>query len=195
LFPGLTEALRRNSASSVSPGGVRTTLVKDSSRKTVRVHRLEGPDPGYAGGAVVSKADEGVVLKSDAGVRAVRIPSGSRVWKEFDVTIAEIEIGDWVDAKGTPQADGSLLADSGRVFVNIGRRDGKVQVVSAGQVSIETAKGSVQSLELSPRLEVLDLQSGAVSTRGIADIQSGMQIGAVGLRLPGGGFRATRIWH
>jgi hypothetical protein len=144
---------------------------------------------------VVSKADEGVVLKSDAGVRAVRIPSGSRVWKEFDVTIAEIEIGDWVDAKGTPQADGSLLADSGRVFVNIGRRDGKVQVVSAGQVSIETAKGSVQSLELSPRLEVLDLQSGAVSTRGIADIQSGMQIGAVGLRLPGGGFRATRIWH
>jgi hypothetical protein len=65
-------------------------------------------------------------LRSDARVRAVRIPSGAVVWKEFDLAPNAIAVGDWVDVKGTPLYDGSLLAKSGWLFVNIGRRDGVV---------------------------------------------------------------------
>lgn len=157
------------------------------------LRKLDGPDPTYAGGEVVEKTLEVVILKSDTGVRAVRIPAETVIWKEFDVKLDAIQLHDWLDVKGEPQPDGSLLAQSGWVFVNIGRRNGVVEDLLAGGLVIRHAKGT-EYIELSSRLEVISAHDGKPLTGGVAALRRGAQIGMVGLRLPNGGFRATRIW-
>ena|SRR2546425_12487002 len=159
----------------------------------VDVRQMSGADPTYAGGEVVMRTAEGVILQSAKGGRAVRIPSGTVVWKEFEVTPSAIELHDWVDVKGTPLADGSLQAQSGWVFVNIGRREGVVDSVSSRGLTMKHNKGT-ETIELSPKLEVIHASNGAPLAGGIAALKPGAQIGAVGLRLPNGSFRATRIW-
>ena len=188
-------AAQKGSNSSPPPRGQESWQASSAGVSTVAVHTIEGPDPGYAGGAVAGMSDQGLVLRTEVGTRFVRIPDGSRVWKEFDIGIADVHVGDWVDAKGTPQNDGSLLAESGWIFVNIGRRDGIVRAVAEGTIAIEVETGEVQLIELSTRLQVLDLRAGTVVAGGISSLKPGMQIGLVGLRLPEGGFRATRIWY
>lgn len=157
------------------------------------VQRMIGPDPTFAGGKVVAKTSEGVILQSAAGVRAVRIPAGTVVWKGSDMTPDAIQLQDWVDVKGTPLEDGSLLARSEWIWVNIGRREGVVKEVSPGAVTLKHNKGT-ERIEVAPTLEVIRTSDGAPHVGGIAALKPGTQIGAVGLRLPGGGFRATRIW-
>lgn len=177
LYPGVADAARRGIRSPTA------SVVPDPG----------GPDPTYAGGEVVSIDAGGVVLHTPSTARAVRLPNDTKVWKEFDVTPAEIDLGDWVDVKGQPQVDGSLLATSGMVFVNIGRRDGTVENVSSQVMTVRNEHGS-HDLELSRVLEVVHGGDGSLLPRGLADIAVGSEIGAVGLRLPRGGFRATRIW-
>ncbi|HXF68316.1 MAG TPA: DUF5666 domain-containing protein [Thermoflexus sp.] len=173
-------------------------LVKHESRfsstgSRATVYRLEELDPTYAAGEVIEKLPEGVILKSDLGLRAVRIPPDTKVWKEFETTPEVIQLHDWLDVKGTPLPDGTLLAHSGWVFVNIARRDGKIREWSSEGLVLEHNKG-LEAIELSPRLEVIRASDGQPIPEGPAALRPGMIIGAVGLRLPDGRFRATRIW-
>lgn len=157
------------------------------------VRRLMGPDPTYAGGEVIEKTPQGVILQSFTGLRAIRIPPGTVVWKEFETTPEAIQLHDWLDVKGTPLDDGTLLAQSGWVFVNIGRREGVIEGLSAGGLVLRHSKG-VETIELSPRLEVISASTGQSLPGGPGALKPGLLIGAVGIRLPNGGFRATRIW-
>ena len=169
---------------------------EESAQVEPVVRSMDGPDPDFAGGVVVSKTSEGVVLKSDAGIRAVKIPSSIEVWKEFHVSPDVIALGDWVDARGKAQADGSLLADSKMVWVNIGRLNGTLVSTSTDSIQISTTQG-IRTLELSSGLEVVSIRDPAVQqplSDGIQGLSTGSFVGAVGLRLPDGGFRATRIW-
>lgn len=186
LYPGLTraagvaEARTAGRSLATTPGGT--------------LQQVVGPDPSFAGGEVVAKTADGVVLQSGTTVRAVRIPPTTVVWKEFEVTPDVIQLQDWLDVKGTPLADGSLLARSGWVFVNIGRRDGIVgQVASPTSLVVQHEKGTY-TMELSPRLEVISAEDGSLLPGGLARLTPGTPFGAVGLRLPNQGFRATRIW-
>jgi hypothetical protein len=187
LYPGVADSLGRTTR------GPAASAADVPSRPSVKVERMDGPDPSYAGGEVVEKVGEGLVLKADTGVRAVRIPSDTVVWKEFDVTPDAIGLGDWVDVKGTPLADGSLLARSGWVFVNIGRYEGALEAVSGRGLTLRTDSG-LRTIQLSSRLEVIRADDGRAVAGGIAALRPGTRLGAVGLRLPEGGFRATRIW-
>jgi hypothetical protein len=186
FYPGL---VRGAAASGAEP----TALPAGAGAK--EVIRVEGPDPGFAGGEVVSKTTDGVVLRSELGVRAVRIPSETVVWKEFDVTADAIDVGDWVDVRGTPLADGTLQARSGWIWVNIGRRDGVLERVSPTALKLKSERGDSQGIELSPRLEVIDPEDGLPLPGQVRALRPGMHVGAVGLVLPNGGFRATRVWR
>ncbi len=110
LYPGIqapsTGAMLDSPRGPTSPGAIPKGDVR----------QMKGPDPSYAGGQVVEKTTDGVILKSDAGVRAVRIPAETVVWKEFDVKPDVIQLDDWLDVKGEPLPDGTLLARSGWVF-------------------------------------------------------------------------------
>lgn len=163
------------------------------------VMEMNGPDPTYAAGKVIEKNSDGIVLQSAAGVKKVKFPYQMVVWKEFDVTPEAIEINDWVDAKVTPLEDGTFLAKSGWVFVNIGRMDGWVDQISVNSeklntLTVRTTKQGQKSIELSQKLEVISAKDGLPLSGHISALASGIEIGAVGLRLSDGGFRATRIW-
>jgi hypothetical protein len=180
-------------ASFFYPGAADAAFRRLNASKTVLPDPL-GPDPTYAGGEVVSKNASGVVLATPATTRAVRIPSDRVVWKEFEGDFGLIDLRDWVDVKGEPQVDGSLLATSGMIFVNIGRRDGFVHAISHRGVGLTDAAGRSHSLEFSSRLEVIDSADGTPLPNSWMDLPVGIHVGAVGLLLSNGGFRATRIW-
>lgn len=153
---------------------------------------ISGPDPTFASGEVVTKTDASVLLQTEVTARVVRIQPGPTVWKEFDVTINEIQIGDWVDAKGTPQVDGSLAARPGWAWVNIGRTDGVITSADGAGVVVAHSHGS-RRLTFSSTLEVIHRDETPVSGH-TAALTPGTTIGAVGLRLSNGDIRATRIW-
>lgn len=186
-------------ASFMYPGlaGVAQSLSDRSSTATeirsLSAIQLVGADPSFATGEVVDKTAEGVVIKSAEGARAIRIPAGTLVWKEVPVPSHVIQLGDWLDVKGTPLEDGSLRARSGWIFVNIGRRSGIVLSYSAKGLTIKNNKGA-ETLELSSALEVIWASTDAAIPGGVSALSPGAHVGAVGLRLANGGFRATRIW-
>lgn len=156
------------------------------------VDQVVGPDPGFASGRVVDRTETGVILESGAGVRAVRFQPDTVVWKEVFRNHQVVQIGDWLDVRGTPLPDGSLRARSQWVWVNIGRRDGVIEHVGSDHLNLMTRRGPVK-VELSPVLEVvgegdIPLQGGRTA------LVPGMTVGTVGLRLPDGGFRVTKLW-
>lgn len=181
LYPGAAEAGR----------AMRTRATDGAPNSSVTA--INGSDPTYAGGEVVGRSSEGVVLQTSNAVRAVRMPAGTVVWREYEGDIGLIQMHDWLDVKGTPGADGSLLATSGMVFANIGRADGVVSEVSGSSVVLKDSRGS-SKLDLSPRLEVVRASDGSHYSNGVHDLAAGTAIGAVGLVLPNGGLRATKIW-
>lgn len=179
LYPGAADAARQAGASR----GLRT------------IEAPQGVDPTYAGGEVIAKTADGLVLQTPETARAVRLPPDTVVWKEFEGTADLIRIGDYVDVKGEPQTDGSLLAKSGMVFVNIGRRDGVIEELGANGIKLRRHDGRGDwQIGLSRALEVIERDTGAALAGGLAALSVGQSIGAVGLLLPNGGFRATRIW-
>jgi len=192
LFPGLRGFAAASRNSGLQSGRQAVSIAGD--RPAANVHQIQGVDTSYAGGEVTAKTADGIVLKSPNGARAVHIAPDAVVWKEFNVGLVDIAIGDWVDVKGTPQPDGSLVGQSGWIFVNIGKREGVVQAVSPSGMSIQHNKGS-EAIEFSPALEVIQAGDQSPLPGGVTALVPGTQVGMVGLRLPGGGFRATRIWR
>lgn len=155
---------------------------------------LNGPDPTYAAGLVTSIDGDHFVLESATATKDILITSDDVVWKEFDLDRSAIAIGDWIDAKVVPQPDGSLAAQSGWIFANIGKRSGTFRGFDGKNVTIEgAADGATHVFSLSPRLIVERLDESPIPG-GIASFKDGQYIGAVGLVLPGGGFRATKVW-
>jgi len=184
LYPGITKA-----------AGARMEAATARAPKAA-LDAVSGPDPNMAFGTVVSKATNGVVLQyGTSKTYAVRISPDTVVWKEFDVTPDVIQLGDWLDVKGTLMADGTVLASSGWVFVNIGRREGTItQVTPAGLTFTHPSGGKVETMELSSKLDVITAKDGLAVPGHLSGLASGTAFGAVGLRLPNGGFRSTRIW-
>ncbi len=90
LYPGITKA-----------ADARTEVAIVRVPKAA-LDAVSGPDPNMAFGTVVSKATNGVVLQyGTSKTYAVRISPDITVWKEFDVTPDVIQLGDWLDVKGT----------------------------------------------------------------------------------------------
>ncbi|TAH49756.1 MAG: hypothetical protein EYC68_16135 [Chloroflexota bacterium] len=151
-------------------------------------------DPNFAGGWVIQKTKNGVILDRGDDLRAVRIPDTAILWKEFDGSPSEIEIevGDYLDARGVALKDGSLRAQQG--WINIGKVEGVIEQVTSQNLDLTNVHGHLRSMEFSSKLEVIHAKDGAPVEGHLSRLAKGSTIGAVGLRLPNGGFRATRIW-
>lgn len=184
LYPGLLTTVKASSRDTDTSATLR--------RYTGTVKAVGSPQAKYAFGTVVSKTSTGVVLLYQSKTRAVRIPATALVWKEFLTSPTVIEVNDWLDVKGTPLADGSLLASTEWVFVNIGRREGIISHVSPTGLAFTLPRGEVHTMELSTKLDVISVKD--ASPLAANGLKPGIAFGAVGLRLPNNGFRATRIW-
>lgn len=176
LFPGVSDLVRQTSS---------TALASQS---------LPLPsDPRIVIGPVVDKTTQGLVVRTRTGARAVRVPQRIKVWKEVMVGPEVIQKNDAVSIRGIPWPDGSLEAEDGWVFVNIGRRDGRVRSLTGNNIAFDHPSG-VASMQLSDRLEGVRAEDGSALGAGRSLLTPGRQFGSVGLRLPDGGFRATRMW-
>jgi len=133
------------------------------------------------------------VLQSADATRAVRIPSDAVIWKEFDVTAEDIKIGDWIDVKGENQVDGSLLAKSGWIFVNLGRWEGIITAAGT-ELVVTRHTGESKRISFSQRVDVIHAQGLKPVEGGTAGLIVGQSVGAVGLMLSDGSLRATRLW-
>lgn len=176
------------------------------SKESIDLHSDKHPeiDPDFAGGYVVERTREGFVLAAGNEFRAVRLPAAAAVWKEFEgVDHSEILVGDYVDVRGTSLGDGSLLAKN--AWVNIGRLDGTVEQLmpvngdisaQGSRLRVAAIKGGYREIELSSALEVVRVSDADVDmmAASITNVVPGTKMGAVGLRTPNGGFRATKIW-
>lgn len=183
LYPGTALASRR----AFARHGAQTSTEGS-------VNTLTGPDPGFASGTVTEITSNGVLLTNDLRSRVLVFQPGGLVWKEFPQPYNIIQMYDWVSARGEPQEDGALLARSNWVWVNIGKRTGTITSLSASGVTIRGLNGASRSLDFSPYLEVVDKDTATPQAAGINALSLGSIIGAVGVALPNGGFRATRIW-
>lgn len=191
LYPGTAE-----SESTKQDLRIRMTQKRGSQvLRRPNVRRIIGPDPTFAEGDVTQITAGGLLLENPEFVYAVRLPQDTAVWKEYWLTPAAIALGDWVDVKGTPQGDGSLLATSGMVFVNIGKRSGNVAAIEADALTLTGPRGTTHNIAFSPILEVIDKDTGATRGEGMASLAVGAPAGAVGLLLPDKTLRATRIWY
>lgn len=200
LYPGVVGAATRvpSTARQTAPG-----LTEDVTADGRTIKTMVGPDPTFASGTVTAVTAAGVLVENPVRTRVIRIDPALQVWKEFFVSPDVIQVGDEVTAaRGTPQADGSLVATNQWVWVNIGKREGFVQTVAADHLDYQPANAHVtpgqpaptDTLQFSQALEVISGKDESAWPGGTSGLTSGTRFGSVGLNLPDGGFRATRIW-
>lgn len=180
-------------ASTLYPGLARV-LGADGHAHASAATPVDLKDNSFWSGEVRSKGVDTLVLSSMEGTRTVRIPPGLTIWKEFDVSIDSVNVGDWVMAKGEPQSDGSLLARPGWVWVNAGRWDGTIAAVRPGGLSVKRHDGVERTVHFSRRHEVITAVKQLPVPEGVGALTVGLQIGSVGLVLPDRSLRATRTW-
>lgn len=186
LYPGTGEAAERLIK---RPLELTSTQTRDTDLQAVAAQRA------FAQGAVVSRTGDRFELNADGTSRIVTITPEMVVWREISVSPDAIEIGDWLDVgRGTPMNDGSLLARSEWVFANIGRRDGEIAEIGPDGIDLVTTGQKLPKMELSTHLEIINAEDGSTVPSGLESFGVGDKVGAVGLLLKDGGFRATRMW-
>lgn len=173
--------------------GLARVVSPESGRATPAPLPISGVDPSFKSGTVSAVTSDSVVLTSAEGTRTVHIVPGRTIWKEFDVTIDDVKVGDRVMAKGDPQPDGSLRGWPGHVYVNIGLWRGVITELQPNAVVVKHPKGVSRLVVFSPRLEVI--RASDLRPIGVPALVPGREIGSVGLFLREEGIlRATRIW-
>lgn len=176
-------------AGTMFPGlpAVAQTLVSGPDRR-------EGgkPDPTFASGTVLAATSNGLVIRSSAEQRAIRVDAATVTWNETFVPASSIVIGDVVDVSGTAQADGSLTAK--QIWVNIVRFGGTLAAVGSYSFELRSPRGQAKTFQVSQHLEVLG-PDGMRQKDGLLALRIGRQVGGVGVRMRQGGVRATRVWE
>lgn len=178
LYPGITKVLGQT-----TPASGLAVAANDSFW-----------DPDIARGRVAEVTTNGVILEVGKDMHVVRIAANTLVWKEFYQAPKEVplQIGDRVTAQGTGLSDGSV--DAQRLWVNIGRLDGVIDQISSQEMTIINKDGQARRVVMSMKVAVVNAKTDAVLPNHIASLQKGQDVGRVGLRLPDGVLRATKIW-
>lgn len=194
------------------PGLPNVVPLSLARQRTVAAVGEDTPDvvsvpTNFAQGQVVSVRTYGVVVQAGGVWRALRVPPAAKLWKEYDVSFDAVQMGDWLDAKGTPLVDGTFQVDEG--WLNIARRDGWIvgQRAMPGSGLAHLVVNEVRrdngrffrdsnavEWELSERLEVVNPRDGSVLAEGVGSLVVGSQVSAVGIYGTASGFRATRVW-
>lgn len=182
-------------ASFAYPGFARVLAADVTTDKQDSQSSRQQADPLFAVGKVELKANDSLILTSLEGQRVVIVPAGRSVWKEVAVSIDNVEIGDYVMARGDQlRPDGALLARAGWIWANIGQWHGRVNSVDPRGMVVRRRDGLTRPVQFSATIDVIKAKDRTPLPNGIAAIAAGAEIGAVGLVLPDRSLRATRVW-
>jgi len=148
------------------------------------------PGPSFAVGTVIRIGPGRVALRNPDEELEVDLTRVRSVWKETEVSPAELEVGDELSLNGT--RDGAIFR-ANYVYANIGRFDGVIRAISGITLVLVALppKTLTAQMELSRYVEIIQID-GRPAT--ITDLQPGMTIGAVVYRPKGSTMRATKVW-
>lgn len=143
----------------------------------------------FVQGTVLSRDASGVLLVNRRGTQSVRLSPATSVWREADTTADAIASGDFLYVQGR-RLDGNTV-EALRIWANIGWYRGQVSAVAADRVRVFLGGGE-RTIYFSP--VTLLFQRAQPSTHFSGQVVVGQRIEALGMFVPGGDMRATRVW-
>jgi Domain of unknown function (DUF5666) len=153
----------------------------------------------FEAGNVLAKDATGVTLQGETGPSHVTFTPATTVWKEVETTADVIEVGDllYIRAVETPPVvAGQREFEALRVWVNIGWYHGRIKSVAEKSIVVaaEHRKGSLgeRTVHLSDFTILFEHQKPAARYR--RQLAAGQWVDALGVFVPGGDLRATRMW-
>jgi hypothetical protein len=148
------------------------------------------PGPDSAGGTVTRIDQHHVAIRSPIEELVVDLTRVRSVWRETEVSPAELEVGDDLFINGT--RDGATF-HAAYVYANIGRVDGVIRAIHGTRLELVALppKTFMTEVELSRYVEIVQTDGKAAT---IADLKPGMTIGAVVYRPKNSTMRATKVW-
>jgi hypothetical protein len=148
------------------------------------------PGPSFAVGTVIRIGPDRVAVRNPEEELEVDLTRVRSVWKETEVSPAELEVGDELSLNGT--RDGATFRAS-YVWANIGRVDGVIRAINGITLALVALppKTFTAQMELSRYVEIVQID-GRPAT--LTDLRPGMTIGAVVYRPKHSTMRATKVW-
>jgi hypothetical protein len=148
------------------------------------------PASASAGGTVIRIEAGGVVIRNVEEELNVDLLDVRSIWKETEVTPADLEIGDELFLNGT--RSGSTF-HARYVWADIGRFDGILQAVVGQRLELVRLppKAGTFEVELSRFVEIIWID-GTPAT--VADLVAGRNVGGVTYQPKNAIPRATKIW-
>jgi hypothetical protein len=148
------------------------------------------PGPSFAVGTVTRIGQDRVSIRNPDEELEVDLTRVRSVWRETEVSPAELEVGDELSVNGT--RDGATFR-AVHVYANIGRIDGVIQAIHGITFELVALppKTFTAQIELSRYVEIVQLDGGPAT---LTDLRPGMTIGAVVYRPRNATVRATKVW-
>jgi hypothetical protein len=119
----------------------------------------------------------------------VLLSARTTVWKEVETSAGVIAQGDFLYVNGRPLAEGAV--DARRIWVNIGWYHGRLAEVNADSVRVDLGRGT-RLIYLTGLTLLFKATQPAAHFEG--QLALGQRVDALGVFVPGGHMRATRIW-
>jgi hypothetical protein len=148
------------------------------------------PGPASASGTVIRLEAGGVVIRSVEGELSVNLLGVRSIWKETEVALSDLEVGDELFLNGT--LSGSAF-HARYVWADIGRFDGIVRGLVGQRLQLVGLPPGARTfdVELSRYVQIIRID-GTPAT--VAELLPGMTIGGVTYRPKDATPRATKIW-
>lgn len=145
---------------------------------------------GFTQGTVLSRDASGLLVTNERyGMQQVRVSATTTVWREIETSWSAIEAGDFLYVQGRELPGQGIEAT--RIWANIGWYRGTIADVGQDRVSVFLGRGSrtVYMTALT-----LLFHAGLPAAHYSGQLAVGQRVEALGMFVPGGDMRATRMW-
>ncbi len=147
-------------------------------------------DSAFTQGTVLSRDSSSLLLTNQRhGMQQVRASAATTVWREIETTWQAIEPGDFLYVKGNALPNDAV--EGVRIWANIGWYRGVIDEVASDHVRLFLGSGT-RKVYLTPL--TLLLQAGRPAAHYAGQLSIGQRVEALGMFVPGGDMRATRLW-
>lgn len=150
------------------------------------------PAPNFVKGTVVTQHADMLYISTPGGDKVVRLTNGTQIWKGGPADASAVAKGDIVQATGVLLPDGTIAATI--VDVDVAQVRGTVAQVTVDGwlVSEQTGLSKRVLFDSSRPPEVLH-NGVAGNARALQQTQRGTPVIVIGLQLPDGSLRATKV--
>lgn len=144
-------------------------------------HAVDGVDPNFFEGRVLSISGPTLLVTSDEYlIRRVQLSNGTQVWKARWTTAEQIQVDDYLYARGVVAESGDFLADA--VWVNIVNLQVEITGIGQGRMTFNDAGGPIIG-HLLP--ETVAAYNVGPETRDLSRLRRGLHVQVIGAWHPG----------